>query len=50
MRQTTSVGIAVYPEHGRTPESVIHAADEALYRAKREGRDRWSAAGVPSTV
>jgi diguanylate cyclase (GGDEF)-like protein len=50
MRQTTSVGIAVYPEHGRTPESVIHAADEALYRAKREGRDRWAAAGVPSTV
>ncbi|MFN8023523.1 MAG: GGDEF domain-containing protein [Acidimicrobiales bacterium] len=49
--QTTSVGIAVYPEHGRTPESVIHAADEALYRAKREGRNRWSAAGqVPSRV
>ena len=50
VRQTTSVGIAVYPEHGHTPESVIHAADEALYRAKREGRNRWSAAGVPSTV
>jgi diguanylate cyclase (GGDEF)-like protein len=50
MRQTTSVGIAVYPEHGLTPEAVIHAADEALYRAKREGRDRWAAAGVPSTV
>lgn len=49
--QTTSVGIAVYPEHGRTPESVIHAADEALYRAKREGRNRWSAAGqVPTRV
>lgn len=49
--QTTSVGIAVYPEHGRTPESVIHAADEALYRAKREGRNRWAAAGgVPSRV
>jgi diguanylate cyclase (GGDEF)-like protein len=43
--QTTSVGIAVYPEHGGTPESVIHAADEALYRAKREGRNRWAAAG-----
>jgi diguanylate cyclase (GGDEF)-like protein len=50
LRQTTSVGIAIYPEHGRTPESVIHAADEALYCAKREGRNRWSAAGVPSTV
>jgi diguanylate cyclase (GGDEF)-like protein len=50
VRQTTSVGIAVYPEHGRTPETVIHAADEALYRAKREGRDRWAAAGVTTTV
>lgn len=50
LRQTTSVGIAVYPEHGNTPESVIHIADEALYRAKREGRDRWAAAGVTSRV
>ncbi len=50
LRQTTSIGIAVYPEHGTTPESVIHIADEALYRAKREGRDRWAAAGVASKV
>jgi diguanylate cyclase (GGDEF)-like protein len=50
IRQTTSVGIAVYPEHGRTPEAVIRAADEALYRAKREGRDRWAAATIASTV
>ena len=48
--QTTSVGIAVYPERGHTPETVIHAADEALYRAKREGRNRWSVAGMPSKV
>jgi diguanylate cyclase (GGDEF)-like protein len=34
------VGVACFPEHGLTAESVIHAADEALYRAKKEGRDR----------
>jgi diguanylate cyclase (GGDEF)-like protein len=50
VRQTTSVGIAVYPEHASTPEAVIRCADEALYRAKREGRNRWAAAGVPSRV
>jgi diguanylate cyclase (GGDEF)-like protein/PAS domain S-box-containing protein len=37
---TLSIGIAIYPEHGRTMEAVLHAADAALYRAKQEGRDR----------
>jgi diguanylate cyclase (GGDEF)-like protein len=37
---TLSMGIAMYPEHGRTMEAVLHAADGALYRAKQEGRDR----------
>jgi diguanylate cyclase (GGDEF)-like protein len=39
-RVTVSVGIAAFPEHGDTPEDLIAAADAALYRAKREGRDR----------
>jgi diguanylate cyclase (GGDEF)-like protein/PAS domain S-box-containing protein len=37
---TLSMGIAIYPEHGRTMEAVLRAADTALYRAKQEGRDR----------
>ena len=37
---TLSLGVAIYPEHGRTMEIVLHAADAALYRAKQEGRDR----------
>jgi diguanylate cyclase (GGDEF)-like protein/PAS domain S-box-containing protein len=37
---TLSLGIAVYPEHGSTQESILRAADDALYRAKQAGRDR----------
>jgi len=37
---TVSVGVACFPEHGRTGGEVIQAADAALYLAKTEGRDR----------
>src|SRR5688572_27884294 len=37
---TLSLGVAIYPEHGRSIDSVLRAADAALYRAKQEGRDR----------
>ena len=37
---TVSAGIAVFPEHGEGQEALVRAADEALYRAKKSGRDR----------
>lgn len=37
---TVSVGLAAFPEHGDSAEAVLRAADQALYRAKAEGRDR----------
>lgn len=37
---TVSLGVAALPEHGTTPKELLEAADAALYRAKREGRDR----------
>ena len=37
---TLSIGVAAFPEHGVTAEAVLKAADQALYRAKAEGRDR----------
>jgi len=37
---TLSMGVAIYPEHGRSIDGVLRAADAALYRAKQEGRDR----------
>jgi len=37
---TLSFGVAAYPAHGLNGEALISAADEALYEAKRAGRDR----------
>jgi diguanylate cyclase (GGDEF)-like protein len=34
-----SIGIAAFPGHD-SPKELIDAADQALYRAKSEGRDR----------
>jgi diguanylate cyclase (GGDEF)-like protein/PAS domain S-box-containing protein len=45
---TLSLGVAMYPQHGRTIENVMRAADAALYRAKQEGRDRVIIAGQAS--
>jgi diguanylate cyclase (GGDEF)-like protein len=43
-RITISAGIAEFPDHGHTAEAVISSADEALYQAKREGRNRVACA------
>ena len=37
---TVSIGIAVFPQHGAKPQTLLRAADQALYEAKGRGRDR----------
>jgi hypothetical protein len=37
---TVSMGIAMFPDQGTSAEELITAADEALYTAKRNGRDQ----------
>lgn len=37
---TASAGVAGYPDHGKTPDQLTHAADQALYQAKQGGRNR----------
>lgn len=45
LTQTISVGVAEFPRHAQTLEQLIERADQALYAAKRSGRNRvlcWS--------
>jgi two-component system cell cycle response regulator len=45
VRLTVSIGVACFPEHATSPEELLRAADEALYEAKLQGRDRVVTAG-----
>lgn len=45
---TASIGLAMLPCDGLTPSELLEAADQALYRAKSEGRDRVVAASRPA--
>lgn len=40
VRVTASIGLAMYPLDGQTPEAVYKVADHRLYMAKENGRDR----------
>src|SRR5690606_17491815 len=39
LQVTPSIGIALIPDHGSTPEDLLKRADIALYRAKDSGRN-----------
>lgn len=43
--RTTSVGVAVYPEHANQLDDLLQAADAAVYEAKENGRDQVCLAG-----
>jgi diguanylate cyclase (GGDEF)-like protein/PAS domain S-box-containing protein len=49
-RITVSIGVAALPVNGTSAKELLEAADAALYRAKREGRDRVVVAGSPDSV
>ncbi len=42
MRTRASIGGAVFPDDAANPESLIQAADIAMYEAKRSGKDRFA--------
>lgn len=41
LRLTTSVGIALYPQHATEQEDLIARADAAMYMAKQAGKNVW---------
>ncbi len=46
LRIGTSIGIALHPGHGDSRESLLRAADEAMYQAKAAGKRTWRMAGA----
>ncbi|HYA47511.1 MAG TPA: diguanylate cyclase, partial [Burkholderiales bacterium] len=47
---TASLGIALYPGHAGDAESLMRAADRALYDAKRAGRDQVKLCALDRTT
>jgi diguanylate cyclase (GGDEF)-like protein len=47
---TVSIGLANFPAHAHDRETLLRQADEALYQAKRNGRDRVRAAALVPPV
>ncbi|UFS62785.1 EAL domain-containing protein [Sulfurimonas sp. HSL-3221] len=38
---TTSIGVAIYPDHSDDADTLIKFADTAMYKAKEDGRNRY---------
>ncbi|MNI99959.1 Cyclic di-GMP phosphodiesterase Gmr [compost metagenome] len=39
---TVSIGISLFPEHGRDPEVLRKNADTALYISKQKGKNQYN--------
>lgn len=44
---SVSVGIAISPDHGTEPGPLLLCADQAMYAAKRDGRNGYRFSGAP---
>ncbi len=49
VRVTASLGLATWPEHADSMEDLLERADQALYEAKKNGRNRVEVYGGLST-
>ena len=50
IRTSLSIGVVSYPEDGLTADSLMIAADSAMYRSKRAGKNRVTGVEAPPTV
>lgn len=46
---TLTIGLAAAPEHGLSSKVLLEVADAALYKAKRDGRDRVAVGNPPAS-
>lgn len=49
-RVSVSIGIALFPQHGRDVETLLRVADQGLYAAKKSGRNCWRWGGEPAAA
>jgi len=47
---TISAGVAAFPDHGKSRDDLIRAADNGLYAAKQAGRNRICLASLARAV
>ena len=45
---SSSIGVALYPEHGQTAQDLLRLGDQAMYRAKKAGRNAVEMANLSS--
>jgi diguanylate cyclase (GGDEF)-like protein/PAS domain S-box-containing protein len=45
-----SIGIAVFPMHGKTVETLLKSADEAMYEVKRNGKNGYGIRGKSGKI
>lgn len=43
---SASVGVVFFPDHGRDVDTLLHIADQAMYRAKAAGRNGYVVADI----
>lgn len=41
LRVTASIGVTFYPQNNCSPDQLLRQADQAMYRAKQLGKNRW---------
>ena len=50
LKITASVGVALYPTHGSTVDALLSCADQAMYAAKKAGKNSYQLAVRPDKL